>query len=275
MSDGPAELQGLKQPENLIKNPRVKERADQLLKRLSARVPSLTPEQSSEVLEFLEEVAMEEEELEAKNTALQQESDRDPYNPDIYTLQGFHRIMKDKLAELERNNATAVMLALDLDHFKQYNDTAGHTAGNSALSLAGGLMKSAVRPGDVVARVHGDEFVVVLMNEDLETGALVAERVRTAISSMSTLLETSVPFSVSIGMAMIEQELIQTNYDSDEEFITALTALYDKADKAHYQGAKHNGKDKIGAILPDGRVYTAVFHTGPTDQSPVVAFQRV
>ncbi|MBU1000158.1 diguanylate cyclase [Patescibacteria group bacterium] len=96
--------------------------------------------------------------LETELAALREQSDRDPYNPEIYSAHGWHRIMKDKLSELKRHNSSAWLLVFDLDGFKQYNDTNGHVEGDKALGLAGQLARSALRQEDAVARLHGMNF---------------------------------------------------------------------------------------------------------------------
>ncbi len=71
---------------------------------------------------------------------------------------------------------------LDLDHFKQYNDSFGHPAGDEVLHWAGSILRAAVRGHDVVARYGGEEFVVLLPATDANEALEVAERLRSAIA---------------------------------------------------------------------------------------------
>lgn len=211
------------------------------------------------------------EQLEKENTSLREQSDRDPYNPEIYSDNGWYRAMADKLRELRRNKQSAVILAFDLDGFKLYNDAqSSHVEGDKALGLAGQLAKSVLRPGDLIARLHGDEYVAVVGGARLENGVMVAERIRQAISQMPELLKTSIPFTVSVGVAILEAEVINTEYKSYEQLIAALKNSYALADQAHYEGAKKVGKNMIGVMFPDGTIRTAVITAKPEGQQPLV-----
>src|SRR5262249_42930405 len=69
----------------------------------------------------------------------------------------------------------------DIDHFKHYNDTNGHPAGDEALKLTGKILREVVREDDVTARYGGEEFIVLLPNTPKDGAAVVAEKIRAAI----------------------------------------------------------------------------------------------
>lgn len=198
--------------------------------------------------------------LEAENQALEKRTDRDPYNPNVYSLAGFLRTMRAKAAELRRNGQAAAILAIDLDGFKAYNDTNPdrHAGGDRALGLAGDLIRSVVRPSDLVARLHGDEYAVLLVGiENLDGAVVGAEKIREAIEQMSTILQTNVSLSASIGIARLAEDVIADGFGNEEEFDKAVNRSYKVADGAHYEGAKNAGKNRIGVLLNDGSVKTA------------------
>jgi diguanylate cyclase (GGDEF)-like protein len=122
------------------------------------------------------------------------------------------------------------LLMLDLDRFKDFNDSHGHVAGDQALRLVGQLLKAALRPGDMAARYGGEEFAVLLPGLDLDRALRVAERIRRDFHIADW---PHAPITVSIGIAQARQ-------DDDEESLVA------RADRALY-AAKATGRDRAVA----------------------------
>jgi len=83
-----------------------------------------------------------------------------------------------------RSGESALLLLLDVDHFKMVNDTHGHAAGDEVIKAVAIAIAHAVRPMDTVARVGGEEFAVILPNCGSSFGTTVAERIRTSVSAM-------------------------------------------------------------------------------------------
>lgn len=96
---------------------------------------------------------------------------------DELTHLGNRRAFDESLAALQARGEGFSLLMLDLDHFKTYNDTHGHLAGDQALRNTGALLQAALRPGDVAARYGGEEFAVLLPGTDGERALRVAERI--------------------------------------------------------------------------------------------------
>jgi len=108
------------------------------------------------------------------------------------------------LARSERDDRLIALLFLDLDRFKQVNDTLGHEVGDELLAHAARLISAVVRPSDTVARLGGDEFVILCDDVDDEAHAIaVAGRIRLAIEARPFLVgDTELSISASIGIAL-------------------------------------------------------------------------
>ena len=148
------------------------------------------------------------------------------------------RYLMDRLdSELkfaQRHETALSLLMLDLDHFKQCNDTFGHLAGDACLGTIAGVLLKAVRNEDVVARFGGEEFAVILRATAIDPAAHMAERVRKLIEN--TIIETGgkkLKATVSIGVAGFPSTPTKTIAD-----------LIEAADKALYR-AKHAGRNRV------------------------------
>lgn len=126
----------------------------------------------------------------------------------------------EALARARRNDDTLALLYLDLDNFKQINDTLGHSAGDQLLQEAAQRLSHCVRDTDLVARIGGDEFVVLLESHPQpEQAARLAQRIQQEFIAPVLLAGQSVPVRVSIGIAQYpehgrnEQQLL-THADS-------------------------------------------------------------
>ncbi|WP_147652558.1 sensor domain-containing diguanylate cyclase [Vulcaniibacterium gelatinicum] len=149
------------------------------------------------------------------------------------------RGFEDAVRALEGNPAPrsrpVAVLAIDIDRFKAYNDRYGHPEGDVALRRVTGAIRSALRDsGDVLARVGGEEYTVLLPDDDLAQAHSVAERIRQAVRGAS-ILHADAPdgvLTVSIGVAVAGE---------DEP---ALAAAIARADQALYR-AKRAGRDRV------------------------------
>jgi two-component system cell cycle response regulator len=149
------------------------------------------------------------------------------------------RALIDRLnAELDRvrrYQGSLTLLLLDVDHFKQINDTAGHLAGDSVLRQLAALLEEAVRKVDIVARFGGEEFVAILPETVSEGAAAFAERLRERIAAQAfdVSAERPVHLTVSIGIASFPSPRV----DSTED-------LFARADEALYR-AKSAGRNQV------------------------------
>jgi two-component system cell cycle response regulator len=148
--------------------------------------------------------------------------------------------MKEELATACRDGRSLVCMMLDVDHFKQVNDSWGHTAGDAVLRELAQRVDAEVRSSDVAARFGGEEFVILLPHTTSTEGRHVAERVRAAVASAPFDLPDGgqVEVTVSIGIAEFQPGAGRTDLKSLGE------ALIARADAALYD-AKAAGRDRV------------------------------
>lgn len=157
---------------------------------------------------------------------------------DLTRLPNFRALGEALAQEIERANRYEQpfgVLVLDLDHFKKYNDTWGHLAGNEALQLTASAIKGVIRSVDFPARYGGEEFVVLIPRCDHQGLANTAERIRSAVESLPPIADRR-RLTISIGGALYPYD----GTDADELFANADRRLYH---------AKEGGRNR--AVLPE------------------------
>jgi diguanylate cyclase (GGDEF)-like protein len=129
---------------------------------------------------------------------------------------------------------------LDVDHFKRINDNWGHAAGDAVLRELANRIESQVRASDVAARFGGEEFVVLLPDTDNDSGVLLAERIRKAVSASKYTLPGGAKeaITVSIGIAGVSPD------PDAADLKTVGDSLIARADVALYQ-AKSGGRNQV------------------------------
>jgi diguanylate cyclase len=148
----------------------------------------------------------------------------------IANRKSFEERFTQEIAQKPRADLAVVMLLWDLDNFKVINDSYGHRAGDRVLQSVAACFMAAVRGNDFVARIGGEEFVMLLSGTKLAQAMLIANQVRSAVEALRFHFRgTPVRITVSCGVT----ELL----DDD-----AADAAFDRADSALYR-AKHNGKN--------------------------------
>lgn len=135
-----------------------------------------------------------------------------------------------------RVNTPLSFCILDLDHFKIINDTYGHQAGDMVLKKFTHLCSSIVRSSDVVVRLGGEEFGVLLPSTNMQEAKILAERVRKELQAQTLTLETHQAFNVTVSIGVAE---FNPERHKDEHI-----DLIGLADKALYK-AKQSGRNKV------------------------------
>ena len=138
----------------------------------------------------------------------------------------------------ERLHRSVAVIMLDIDHFKRFNDTFSHEAGDTLLRELGGFLKQQIRAGDFACRYGGEEFVLILPEISLDDLRQSAERLREKIKGLhiqyvGERLET---ITLSLGIALFP-----------EHGATGKAILH-AADEALYE-AKHQGRDRVVVAL--------------------------
>ncbi|WP_370052993.1 EAL domain-containing protein [Neptunomonas sp.] len=162
---------------------------------------------------------------------------------DPLTLLGNRRLFREQLEseikKLKRNNTTLALFYLDLDNFKQVNDTLGHDVGDRLLQSIADRLRTTLRNSDMIARLGGDEFIALLpeISGPKEAG-VVAEKLLTALSHPAVLGSSEVKVTVSLGITMAPQD--------GEDW----PVLMKNADLAMYR-AKRLGRNNFQFFMPE------------------------
>ena len=152
-----------------------------------------------------------------------------------------HRSFQEKLAEeferSRRYHKPLALLLLDVDKFKQFNDTFGHPAGDETLKQVAATLQAEARATDFVARYGGEEFVIALPETDTEGAMILAERIREAIAEHEWKHRA---ITVSVGVASLQISTLDPAF------------MIEEADKALYL-SKQNGRNQVTLAASGGR----------------------
>jgi diguanylate cyclase (GGDEF)-like protein len=153
----------------------------------------------------------------------------------LHNYRFFSMRLKEEVARAARNNSNLALLILDVDFFKNYNDTLGHPAGDEILRQLSRILKSSLRDNDIVARYGGEEFAIILPSTDDKGAQVLADRIRQKVEDHKFPHQEIQPngtLTISIGIALYPENAVKKN-----DIVVA-------ADRALYF-AKEGGRNKV------------------------------
>jgi diguanylate cyclase (GGDEF)-like protein len=143
-------------------------------------------------------------------------------------------------AEVDRSRRLGlclVVMILDIDYFKEYNDAFGHLAGDQALQVVARCIQQERRAADVAARIGGEEFALILPETEIDGALKVTEKIRRAVAAH--LPELQSPLTLSMGISLLKGDEIET------------VSIVQQADQALYE-AKGRGRNQVRVFGPQG-----------------------
>jgi diguanylate cyclase (GGDEF)-like protein len=158
---------------------------------------------------------------------------RDPLTQ-LYNRRYIFNLLDSLIAKLQRGKTQLALILMDIDNFKQINDTYGHAAGDKVLCKLSEICLNELRHGDSVSRIGGEEFLIVLPRQIEEQTQMIAERLRQALEETYIVSDNNekINFTVSVGIARLSEDCTDSN------------TLFNQVDQALYQ-AKEQGKNRI------------------------------
>lgn len=171
--------------------------------------------------------------IEVQQKQLEQMAYYDPLT-DLPNRRLLEKLVKREFSSMQRYGYETILIILDIDNFKNINDTYGHRAGDDILRQMADLLKNNVRESDTVARFGGEEFIILMPNASVEEGYAYAERLRNLITETRfTIGPIELQITSSFGISSMRDINSQT-----------LEDYYFLADKALYL-AKQSGKNRV------------------------------
>jgi two-component system, cell cycle response regulator len=150
----------------------------------------------------------------------------------------FFTILLERMSDSISSGRLLSVIMLDIDFFKKFNDTYGHSCGDAVLKQVAKVIQASVRGNDIAARYGGEEFCLLLSDADAAHAQNAAERLRAAIAATPTKYEgQSLTVTVSIGVAQ---------YDSGRDL--SGKSIIDRADKALYV-SKQEGRNRVSVAV--------------------------
>ena len=175
------------------------------------------------------------EELRIKNQLLEELCVTDSLTG-LYNRSKLNQIISDEISRSHRNKRPFTILMIDIDYFKELNDSLGHIAGDEILATVSRTLTQSIRSIDFAARYGGDEFIIVLTETTAKEATITAERIRDQVSEISCSVVNK-PINVTLSIGIAQSELKDTS----------PTDLITRADNALYE-AKKAGRNQARVV---------------------------
>ncbi|MCP5251355.1 MAG: diguanylate cyclase [Burkholderiales bacterium] len=175
------------------------------------------------------------EELRIKNQLLEELCVTDSLTG-LYNRSKLNQIISDEISRSHRNKRPFTILMIDIDYFKELNDSLGHIAGDEILATVSRTLTQSIRSIDFAARYGGDEFIIVLTETTAKEATITAERIRAQVSEISCSVVNK-PINVTLSIGIAQSELKDTS----------PTDLITRADNALYE-AKKAGRNQARVV---------------------------
>jgi len=172
-------------------------------------------------------------ELEEAQKQLEDQSNRD-FLTNLYNRRYFHEVSKDIINVSRREGKQSSLISMDIDKFKNINDTYGHDIGDKVIKALADILKQKTRKSDIAARFGGEEFILLLPMTDIEGAQKIAEKLRINVENTQVITDTQEPisFTISLGVESVHKDDIE------------IEDVLKRADKALYI-AKESGRNRV------------------------------
>lgn len=147
----------------------------------------------------------------------------------VYSRRFFFEQLKKEISKAERKDSVFSVIMFDIDCFKRVNDTYGHDKGDYVLKTVANIVKKTIRDSDVLCRIGGEEFTIILPDTPVDAAKAMAERARMVVEGYS--FDTIGNITISLGV---------TTYNKDD----TIDTIFKRADCAMYM-AKNNGRNRV------------------------------
>lgn len=199
---------------------------------------SIQKEAQSDLINTHVKLSKQTQALQEAQSKLKELANKDPLT-NIYNRRYFNEMANKNIVSFKHNKQPSSLLMIDIDNFKNINDTYGHSTGDNVIKFLADELVSQTSEEDIVARFGGEEFAILLVNKDRNDAYLLADKIRASVENnrleQCSLKKSDdlIQFTISIGLDSLD-------YEKDMQIDLPLN----RADKALYQ-AKTSGKNMV------------------------------
>ncbi len=172
--------------------------------------------------------------LEEAQKELKEQVNHD-YLTGLYNRRYLSSVSEELIKLAKRNKKYISIIIIDIDYFKNINDNFGHNVGDQVLKYLSGLFNESTRESDIVARIGGEEFAILLPDTDKDSAYIMAEKIRKVVQSKPFVYDENITINITISAGVND-----VNPDVDK----SIDMTIDRADKALYK-AKHSGRNMV------------------------------